>query len=115
MTDISPLPQMIAAVILAASGVLLLRIIYDRSQFSALELTALILFGLNPYFLGCLSYKYDAPYMALSVMGSIMPLYFRRKKMVHIRVCVHNRQFGRMYHLPGCDWDFSDACDRTRV
>lgn len=80
LTDISPLPQMIAIVILAASGVLLLRIIYDRSQFSVWELIALVPFGLNPYFLECLSYKYDAPYMALSVMGSILPLCFRRKK-----------------------------------
>lgn len=81
LTDISPLPQMIAIVILAGSGVLMLCIIYDRRQFSVWEMAALILLGLNPYFLQCLSYKYDAPYMALSVMGSIMPLYFRRKKL----------------------------------
>ncbi|MDO4333243.1 MAG: glucosyltransferase domain-containing protein [Eubacteriales bacterium] len=80
LTDISPLPQLTAIIILALSGVMLLYIIYDRNQFSVWELIALVPLGLNPYFLGCLSYKYDAPYMALSVLGSILPLYFRRKK-----------------------------------
>src|SRR5699024_10528602 len=63
LADISPLTQLIAVLILSLSGIILLYIVYERKAFSFSELLALIPIGLNPYFLECISYKFDAPYM----------------------------------------------------
>jgi len=77
LTDVSPLPQLVSAGILGLSGVLVLACVYDRKAFSLWELASVIPLGLNPYFLECLSYKYDSPYMALSILGAVFPLLFR--------------------------------------
>ena len=80
LTDVSPLTQLLAICILAAAGVVLLYIVTEKRTFHVWQLAALIPLGLSPYFLECLSYKYDSPYMALSVFASIVPLLFRKKK-----------------------------------
>lgn len=79
LTDVSPLGQLLAAVILAGSAVLLLCAVYDRKAFFGWELAAIVPVGLNPYILECLSYKYDAPYMALSIFGAVFPLLYRKQ------------------------------------
>lgn len=76
LTDIAPLPQLLAVGIMAVSGVMLLGILYDRWQFSAWELVSVVSLALNPYFLECLSFRFDAPYMAMSVLAGIAPLLF---------------------------------------
>lgn len=80
LTDIAPLPQILAMLIMAASSVLLLYIVYDRTSFSGWELAAVVPLGLNPYFLECVSFRFDAPYMAVSVLCGILPLLYRGKR-----------------------------------
>jgi hypothetical protein len=80
LTDISPLPQLIAIFILAISSVLLVYILCDKKM-TVINLAASIPLGLSPYILQCLSYKYDAPYMALSVLVSIIPFLFLQSKV----------------------------------
>lgn len=82
LTDISPLPQLLAVVILAASGILLLYVFYNRTHFDGYELIALVPLGLNPYFLQCISYKFDSPYMALSILGSVIPILYTKKRTI---------------------------------
>ncbi len=77
LTDTAPLPQLAAVILLAVSGTALLYIVYDRRQFSIWEILAVIPLGLNPYFLECLSYRFDAPYMVMSILCAIAPLLFR--------------------------------------
>ena len=77
ITDISPLPQFMAILILALTGIILLYIVYERTTFSLWELVAIVPLGLNPYFLECISYKFDAPFMALSILAAIAPLLLR--------------------------------------
>lgn len=79
LTDIAPLPQLLAMGIMAFAGVLLLGILYDRWQFSLWELVSVVPLALNPYFLECLSFRFDAPYMAVSVLAGIAPLLFRNR------------------------------------
>lgn len=79
LTDIAPLPQLLAVLILALSGVLILYIVYDRTSFRIWELIAVVPLGLNPYFLECLSFRFDAPYMAVSVLAAILPLLYRNR------------------------------------
>ena len=76
LTDVSPLPQLIAVILLALSGVIVLYVISEKRNFSIGKLIALVPLGLSPYFLACISFKYDAPYMALSILVSVCPVLF---------------------------------------
>jgi len=79
LTDISPLPQLIAAVIMGFSAYIVLHFVTKRDKFTFMEYVSMIPLGLSPYFLECMSYKYDSPYMALSVLASVLPLLFLQR------------------------------------
>jgi len=80
MTDISPLPQLLAVPVLACSSVLLAYITGNK-KITGVRLLASIPLGLSPFFLECLAFKFMAPYMALSILASIVPfLFIDRKK-----------------------------------
>ena len=83
LTDISPLPQMLAILILSISSVLLVYILCNK-KITTVGLLASIPLGLSPYFLECLSFKFDAPYMALSILASIVPFIFIARKKAFI-------------------------------
>jgi hypothetical protein len=87
LTDISPLPQLIAALFIAISSVLLVYILGSR-KITMPPLLASISAGLSPFFLQCLSYKFDAPYMALSVLASILPFLFMESSVTFIAISV---------------------------
>ena len=76
ITDISPLPQLIAVVLLALSSVILIHLFSDEKKISYGTVIAATPIGLFPYFLECLSFKYDSPYMALSLLASVAPVLF---------------------------------------
>ena len=80
LADAAPLPQLLAMALMAVSGVLILYTVFDRTAFSWWELAAVMCVGLNPYFLGCVSFRFDAPYMALSVLASVVPLLYRSRR-----------------------------------
>lgn len=80
LTDISPLPQILAICIMAISAIIILYVYTMEKRFSFWNIVAIIPLGLSPFFLSCLSFKYDAPYMALSVFVSVFPLLFRNAK-----------------------------------
>ncbi len=79
LTDISPLPQLLAVVLLVLTSMAVLYIISGTTEISLWSVIAVIPLGLSPYFLECISYKYDAPYMALSIFASVVPLLFYRR------------------------------------
>jgi len=87
LTDISPLPQLLAILVLSFSSVLLVYIIGNK-KITVLRLLASIPLGISPYFLECLSYKFDAPYMALSILASIVPFLFVARKKVFLLISV---------------------------
>ncbi len=81
LSDISPLPQLIAVIILSLSGLMLICLFFDVSTKASLlekilRVGAVAQLGLCPYFLGCISYKYDSPYMAFAIGISILPFMF---------------------------------------
>jgi len=78
LNDISPLPQIIAVVFAAIASVLLVYIISGRVTKTACFVSLPV--GLSPYFLECFSYKFDAPYIAFSVLVSIVPFLFEKNK-----------------------------------
>lgn len=80
LTDISPLTQYLAMAILALSSTLLIYIFAEDSRrISPWLIAAVLPLGLSPYILECISYKYDAPYMALSVLAMVFPLWFEKR------------------------------------
>jgi len=80
--DISPIPQLLAVCILVISSLIVISQVKNRRTISLWELLMMLPLGLSPYFLECLSYKYDSPYMALSILASTFPLLFRKKHMM---------------------------------
>ena len=72
LSDISPLPQLLAILIISFASVIAVYLITEEKRFSFWHFVAAIPIGLSPYFLECLSYKYDSPYMALSVLFSVV-------------------------------------------
>lgn len=74
LTDVSPLPQLLACVILGAASVVVLRTLTGRDRFTFWEYAAVLPLGLSPYMLECLAFKFDSPYFSLSVLVSVLPL-----------------------------------------
>jgi len=87
LTDISPLPQLLA-ILFSAIGSVLLVYVLNNGKITIIGLLASIPLGLSPYMLECLSYRFDAPYMALPILASIVPFMFhtRRKAFVFFSV-----------------------------
>lgn len=82
LADISPLTQILAVLILAATGIILLYQMKDKKEFSLWDILAIVPAGISPFFMQCLSYKYDSPYMALSVLVSVFPILFCRMNKI---------------------------------
>ena len=84
LTDISPLTQIIAIVFLALSGVIILKLFQNKKN-TFTSIIAVSIIGLCPYFLECISYKFDSPYMALSILVSVFPfLFFNKNKKYNV-------------------------------
>ena len=82
ITDISPLPQILAVFILAFSTIIFLKIL-SPDKVNAAAVIASIPIGLSPHLMENFSFKFDAPYMALAVFFSIIPFLFYRKFKVY--------------------------------
>ncbi len=81
LVDIAPFPQILAMVILAFAAVLMAYILLERTSFSVWELAALVPVGLNPWFLECVSFRFDAPYMGISVLAPVLPLLWWKRNL----------------------------------
>ncbi len=85
LTNIAPLLQLLAVGLLALAGVMVICVVSGRDVFKEKwtrwiwRVIAVVPMGLVPYMLECLSYQYDAVYMALSVVCAVMPLMFRKR------------------------------------
>lgn len=76
ISDISPIPQIIAIIELSLASIFLLKGITGKSSYTIWQIISTIPLGLNPYFLECLSFKFDSPYMALSILAAVIPVIF---------------------------------------
>jgi hypothetical protein len=87
IADISPLTQILAVLLLAMATVLLVYVLCDK-KIKTIALFAALPFGLSPYFLENISFKFDSPYMALSILLSIVPFIFTESKKIFCFVSV---------------------------
>lgn len=84
LADIAPLSQIIAVLLMALCGAIILRSLFPDSERSVFQYLALVPFCISPYFLQCLSYRYDSPYMALSVLFAVLPVLFCCKRNLYL-------------------------------
>lgn len=76
LNDIAPLSQIITILIMAAT-LIMARGIFESEKNSILKLLSLSFIFISPYFAENFSYRFDCPYMALSVFFSIFPFIFK--------------------------------------
>ena len=81
LLDLSPFTQILAVVIMALAGFCMLHVFSENKKITGWQIFYVIPFALSPYFLQCYSYKYDAPYMAFSVLVAVLPILFRKSKL----------------------------------
>ncbi|MCR5290529.1 MAG: glucosyltransferase domain-containing protein [Treponema sp.] len=72
INDISPITQLFSIAVICVTAYLIAGII-GKGKVTRLSLAAASLFGMTPFFLENMSYKYDCPYMALSVLFAVIP------------------------------------------
>jgi hypothetical protein len=87
IADLSPLTQILAITILSVSSVLFVYVLCDR-KIKTIALLASIPLGLSPYILENLSYKFDAPYMMLSILFSIIPFLFVESRRCFVVISI---------------------------
>ncbi|MCD7820390.1 MAG: glucosyltransferase domain-containing protein [Lachnospiraceae bacterium] len=89
LADISPLTQIIAVLLISAASVIVLCTFSQNGRISAWSVIAVLPLGISPYFLECLSYKFDSPYMALAVLAAVFPLLFiRENKRIYLLMVI---------------------------
>lgn len=76
LNDISPIPQLLAIILMTVASLIVLIAFNKNDKIGFWSVVAVIPMTISPYFLECLSFKFDAPYMALSVLASVFPLLF---------------------------------------
>ncbi len=78
LVDISPWSQIVAMFFLSIASLIVVWRFGDIKN--KVQLVAATLIGLTPFTLVCWLYKFDAPCMALSLLASVIPLIFTKKK-----------------------------------
>ena len=78
LTDQSPLQQLIAALFMAASSLIVVRALESVHEPSDrrgrwVKYPAAVIMGLNPYFLACFSFQFGSAFMAFSVLAAVFP------------------------------------------
>lgn len=80
VVDTSPLPQIITMLFMAISVSIIISIITPRNLTSNWLVVAAIPFAISPYFMENISYKIECVIHGASVLVSVLPLLFYKKK-----------------------------------
>ena len=83
---ISPLTQLIAIAFLSLASLALVKIV--NKKISYWGLLASVAVGLSPFYLECMSFKFDSPYMALATSCTILPFLFVKRLSLFFIVSV---------------------------
>ncbi len=79
ISDISPLPQLLALLLMTLAGMILVGTLLGNRTWRVHHMLSVLPLALSPYFLECFSFKFDAVYMALSVLLCLLPMTVLRK------------------------------------
>ncbi len=83
LTDISPLTQFIAIIFIALSSTIILAIFSENKKIDIFKIMAVLPLGLSPYFLECITYKFDAPFFAFSILTVVVPFLFIKNTKIY--------------------------------
>ena len=78
INDISPLTHLWAIAVLVIASYLFAYMLMD-GKITRLSLLASCMIGVSPYYFSNFAYKYDSPYMALSILFAVFPFLFRKQ------------------------------------
>lgn len=79
LTDLGLTTYILTALILTLTSALIVFSINGKLEW--LSLIGSVVIGLNPWFLQCISFRFDSPYMALSILVPVIPfLWWRETK-----------------------------------
>lgn len=77
LTDMGITTHLLTGLILTVASVILVYALTKKIRFmTAISSTML---GLNPWFLQCISFRFDSPYMAMSILFSVLPFLWWKK------------------------------------
>lgn len=79
LTDLGNMSFFISGVVMTLASICLVYVILG-DQFSYFAVIAASILGINPWALQMMSFRFDSPYMALSVLFSIVPFLFWSQK-----------------------------------
>ncbi|MGX7243474.1 glucosyltransferase domain-containing protein, partial [Enterococcus quebecensis] len=79
LTDLGLTTHIITGLILAAASIIVVYCL-NKKKLEVLPLIASTLIGLNPWFLQSVSFRFDSPYMALSIFFSVLPFLWWEKR-----------------------------------
>lgn len=83
LSDIAPLPQLISLAINSITLIMLCYIINEK-KLQVIPLIALSVLFISPFYSENISYRFDAPYMSLSVFFPILPFLFKDDSKTYI-------------------------------
>lgn len=72
LTDISPLPQILAIFFMAIAASILIKL-FVGNKWHWLCIISVCPLMINPFFEDCLAFKFDAPFMAASILFAVLP------------------------------------------
>lgn len=119
--DRSPITQLIAIVFLDASAIILAIVfqrLFKQNKIKILSLIASSIIIFNPYFLQCLSYKYESVGMGISVLLAVFPFLFLENRKLFLWVsaisiflmCNFYQSSSGIYILMVIFWGFMKYC-----
>lgn len=88
LTDLGLTTNILSAIFLTFASSIVVYVLTD-GKLNWLPLLASSLIGLNPWFLECLSFRFDSPYMSLSILASVFPfLWWNKKKPIFFCISI---------------------------
>lgn len=81
LTDTGLTTFILSALILTLTSLLILYSLFDGKEFTWLSAFGSVVVGINPWFLESMSFRFDAPYIALSVLVSVLPFLFYQSQI----------------------------------
>lgn len=79
LTDMAPMPQFLCLFLMSLASAIIVCAFTDQNKFRFMHIVAVLPLMVSPYFLHCISYRYDSPYMGLSVLACVFPFLFIEK------------------------------------
>ncbi len=82
LTDTGLTSFLITSLILTLTSWVTIYSLKQGEKVTWVETIISLLIGVNPWFLACFSFRFDAPFMALSMLVSVIPFLFYKEKRV---------------------------------